>query len=169
MLTVPGSVLFEFTSTTLVDFLNELSSPLSYEINDFSANFQQFAFWPRPGTAAANRKPKLFDYSAESGGAGMVPSPWHDHTARHSAKFTIAAAQIPNGLLDKSEGSFAMCPKGRQQQQRRSVYIYISDVADTDIKSIICDCVCVPVYKSSGWGQSTHLTKRHTPNFDELL
>jgi len=39
-----------FTSTTLADFLNELSSPLSYEINDFSANFQQFAFWPRPGT-----------------------------------------------------------------------------------------------------------------------
>lgn len=47
-----------FTSTTWVDFLNELSSALGtrhstlgYEINDFSANFQQFAFWPRPGTA----------------------------------------------------------------------------------------------------------------------
>jgi len=46
----PDTAPHRFTSTTLADFLNELSSPLSYEINDFSANFQQFAFWPRPGT-----------------------------------------------------------------------------------------------------------------------
>lgn len=49
-LPIPGHRPHRFTSTTLADFLNELSSPLSYEINDFSANFQQFAFWPRPGT-----------------------------------------------------------------------------------------------------------------------
>lgn len=62
-----------FTSTTWVDFLNELSpalgtrhSTLGYEINDFSANFQQFAFWPRPGTARQphqqiESRRKLFD------------------------------------------------------------------------------------------------------------
>lgn len=62
-----------FTSTTWVDFLNELSSALGtrhstlgYEINDFSANFQQFAFWPRPGTARQphqqiESRRKLFD------------------------------------------------------------------------------------------------------------
>lgn len=31
--------------------LDSRHSTLGYEINDFSANFQQFAFWPRPGTA----------------------------------------------------------------------------------------------------------------------
>lgn len=62
-----------FTSTAWVDFLNELSpalgtrhSTLGYEINDFSANFQQFAFWPRPGTARQphqqiESRRKLFD------------------------------------------------------------------------------------------------------------
>lgn len=41
-------------------------STLGYEINDFSANFQQFAFWPRPGTARQphqqiESRRKLFD------------------------------------------------------------------------------------------------------------
>ncbi|KAM8705269.1 hypothetical protein ACLKA7_009691 [Drosophila subpalustris] len=39
-------------------------------------------------------------------------------TAFGTAKFTIAAAQIPNGLLDKSEGSFATCPKGFRGRRR---------------------------------------------------